>query len=64
MIAYAFFLDGRPRYIREVPSDGGADWGWVDSVDKAKPLSEFWCHRFAEDQIFCGRQPHFLSTKE
>lgn len=60
MIAYTFFADGRPHYVREIPGEGGKDWGYVDARELARPLSPYWQARFRNDQQFCGRNAHFL----
>ena len=47
-------------YVREVPGQGGKDWGYVDKVEKATKLSPYWQRRFAADCRYVGRTAHFL----
>lgn len=36
-------------YVREKPGEGGADWGYVDERNKARPLNHYWARRFIAD---------------
>jgi hypothetical protein len=41
-------------YVRELPGEGGADWGYVDEPKKARPVSTYWARRFIADMRRVG----------
>lgn len=59
-VAYCAMHTGAPlHYVRELPGDGGVDWGYVTEAAKAKPLSKYWARRFRADCLRCGRVAYF-----
>lgn len=46
-------------YIAQRPGDGGVDWGWVDDVKKAHPMTPYWQRRFHADELRAGRKAVF-----
>jgi hypothetical protein len=36
-------------YVRELPGDGGADYGYTEEPGKAVPISAYWMRRFRAD---------------
>ena len=41
-------------YVREKTGEGGTDWGYVDDVNKATPLNQYWMRRFVKDMQRIG----------
>ncbi len=52
---------GRPWYVSHIPAPKGSkalrdgvDWGYVNRIEEAKPLSLYWQRRFTRDCEACG----------
>jgi hypothetical protein len=45
---------GLTFYVRELPGDGGADWGYVRLGTNAVPVSAYWAKRFIADMRRVG----------
>lgn len=41
-------------YVRELPGEGGVDWGYTDEPAKARPISTYWKKRFMADMKKVG----------
>ena len=41
-------------YVRELPGEGGVDWGYVEERRKARPVSTYWARRFVADMRRVG----------
>lgn len=60
MIAYTEFFPGQGFwYVRELPGQGGKDWGWTNDNTKAMPISRYWQRRFVADMRYVNR-PAYL----
>lgn len=44
-------------YVSEVPGDGGVDWGYTHSREKALLLNGYFARRFAADMRCIGAVP-------
>jgi len=48
-------------YVAQVPGEGGgADWGYVTDVKKARRLNRYWQRRFAANCRHCGHPARFI----
>lgn len=43
-------------YVRELPGQGGKDYGYVTDISKAVPMSPYWQRRFRAYVCYCS--PH------
>lgn len=59
-ICSRYLGDNRIAYVSETPGEDGVDWGYVNSRDKAKPLSLYWKRRFVND---CRRVQTFAYVR-
>lgn len=52
------------EFAREIPGEGGVDWGYVSRSEDARPMTEFWRLRFVKYQRDLGHEARFMDVRD